>query len=379
MPGTDAPTVTWSQVHAFRLRRHRLTHRAKASDLVAVLRGVCGVQAQVFSAAQLALRARIANLRREDVDQALWRDRRIVKTWSLRGTLHLLPSADFRLYAQALQPLVDREKRWMRKHITEEDLDHAADAIVAALATGPLTRKALTAKVAARGSPALRRLVGSGWGGLAKVASLRGQICHGPSQGAEVTFVRAEDWLDDLEPVGREEADDRLLRAYLAAFGPATPTDYATWSGVPAREMRGAWDRIADDIVAVSIEGTPASALRADASSLRRAPPNRASVHLLPNFDSYLLAHKNKEHLVAAKHYKRVYRTAGWISAVVLSHGRVVGRWRSEGRGKKARIVVEAFARLAKEVKHGIEDEAADVARFLDEPFELSYGLGSTG
>jgi len=91
------------KVVAFRLTRHHLETRADRSDLASVVRDVCGVQAQLPSGAEIALWARIRGLTRDDVERALWKDRSIVRTWAMRGTVHLLPADDLSVYVAALR------------------------------------------------------------------------------------------------------------------------------------------------------------------------------------------------------------------------------------------------------------------------------------
>ena len=93
--------LTWPQVHAFRMARHHLTKRAPEQDLARVVGDIGGVQAQVMSAAELQVAVR-ADCRVEDVRAALWKDKRLVKTWLMRGTLHLLPAEDLPLFAAAM-------------------------------------------------------------------------------------------------------------------------------------------------------------------------------------------------------------------------------------------------------------------------------------
>src|SRR5215469_125491 len=94
--------LTWPQVAAWRVRRHNLDQRAPAGSMLAVASRLCGLHAQVLSSAELTLWARVENLQRGEVRRALWEDRALVKTWAMRGTLHLLPSAELTLWHAAL-------------------------------------------------------------------------------------------------------------------------------------------------------------------------------------------------------------------------------------------------------------------------------------
>src|SRR5260370_33151864 len=91
-----------SQVSAFRLARHYLDDKSKA-DITAVCRDVCGVQAEVMSAAHMQLWARMHNLTRADIDSALYKNQTLVKTNCMRATLHILEATDYPIYIAALK------------------------------------------------------------------------------------------------------------------------------------------------------------------------------------------------------------------------------------------------------------------------------------
>ena len=98
---------------------------------------------------------------------------------------------------------------------------------------------------------------------------------------------------------------------------------------------------------------------------LRRATLDVDTVRLLGPFDSFLLAHATKEHLVDARFYKRVYRAQGWISAVVLRGSAVIGTWTQTSGGRRITIHVELFRREPAPVRCAIEDEVAALSAFL--------------
>jgi winged helix DNA-binding protein len=98
---TDA-ALTAAQARAWRVARHGLDERAPRDAMLDVAAALCGVHAQLPSSAELALWARVDGLRPGDVDRALWKDRALVKTWAMRGTLHLLPAAELGRWIAAL-------------------------------------------------------------------------------------------------------------------------------------------------------------------------------------------------------------------------------------------------------------------------------------
>jgi len=155
------------------------------------------------------------------------------------------------------------------------------------------------------------------------------------------------------------------LKKYLRAYGPATLRDFSHWSGIPVNEARDTWDASADDLCQVRIHGREAWALREDVKTLAEIHLRSPVVRLLPAFDSFLLAHAKKDHLVAPQFYKRIYRSQGWVSPVLLLDGSVAGTWSRVRRGSTLAVTVRPFAKLSRRVREGIEQEAASLGRFL--------------
>ena len=370
--------LTWQQVHAFRLQRHYLARPAPSGDLLDVASSTCGLQAQVMSAAQLALRARTSAVSAQEIEQALWQDHTLVKVWSMRGTLHLLPARELPLYVAALKPYrLKQERRWLAQYgVDDRALAAMADAILEALRAGPLTRRQLTQALQSRlkhSAPQIQDLVEHGWGGLGKYVCLQGDLCVGPNQGQEATFVRRDHWLAEWEDVPGEQAEAWLLRRYLGAYGPAIVQDFAAWAGLSMRDARQIWQRLRPEMATTSVEGKSAAVLESDLATIKAATLESQIVHLLPSFDVYLLGHRSKSHLVADGNYKRVYRAAGWISPVILIDGRVAGVWSYTRREKTLQVNVEPFATISKHQRALIECRATNFAHFFNSTCELAY------
>ncbi len=364
--------LSWEGVLAFRLHRHHLLERASREELDAVVRDMCGVQAQLAAAAQLALWNRVRGLRQEDVTRALWESRSLVKTWCMRGTVHLLAAYDLPVYLGGLRSEgLLREKQWMKRYgLSEEDFPRMSRAIEEALASGPMTRKVLADAVADKVGEWGRPWLEHGYGGVVRLACLEGRVCFGADIGQEVIFVRVNQWLPSFEEMPREEAETTLLRRYLSSFGPATPQDFATWSGMRVGAVREIWGRLRPEVVKVSVEGWESYLLGDDLEGLSKRVAPR-TVRLLPHFDGYLMGHKAKSHLVPEAHYKRVYRKAGWISPSLLVNGRVAGTWETKRRARQIDITVSHFEGLSPEVEEAVEAEVEGLAQFYEAPIDL--------
>src|SRR5579863_10210107 len=142
--------LTWPQAAGWRARRHHLHQRAAPGSLLAVASRLCGLHAQLMSSAELSVWARVENLDREAIQRALWKERTLVKTWAMRGTLHLLPSAELPMWLAALATSGRYLKpaRWQKNFgISLEELDRLSDSVAAALDGCIMTREELVGKV----------------------------------------------------------------------------------------------------------------------------------------------------------------------------------------------------------------------------------------
>jgi hypothetical protein len=364
-----AAEVTWAQVHAFRLRRHHLMSRAPKKDLARVVGDIGGVQAQLMSAAELQVGVR-ADCTVDDVRAALWKHKKLVKTWLMRGTLHLVPAADLPLFAAAMSA------RWMHPinawlkwtQLTEPELMALIDAIGQALADGPMTRQELIAAVGKASSRSrseqMQAILRSGWGTILKPVARSGLLCFGPNRGQSVTFVRPESWLGSWCELDPSSSLIEIGRRYLRAYGPASQQDFARWWGHWSGVGPAMWAGLADELVTVSIEGRHADILVADLSHLTEVEYDSA-VHLLPGFDPYLMGHSSRDHMFDSAYRWKVSRVAGWISPVVLVGGRVVATWSHAVARKTLRISVEPFQRLLPSTLPSIRSRAHEVAATL--------------
>src|SRR5437764_10498489 len=144
------PYITNQAIANFRLRRHHLLNDADApADAVAICRDMCGVQAQVMSAAYLQLWTRNHAITRSETEDALWKTRTLVKTSLMRQTLHLIPADEFSLYIAALKPsrLAQALRVMARFGISREEAESITPLIMDSLTAGPLRRAAIAAAV----------------------------------------------------------------------------------------------------------------------------------------------------------------------------------------------------------------------------------------
>jgi hypothetical protein len=329
VPGVE--TVTWAQVLTWRMRRQFIDPPSGGGP-VEVTRRLAGVQAQVTSASELTIALRQADPRRGAVADAL-AGRTLVKTWAMRGTLHLLPADEAAAYLEVSAAHRNWERGSWQKTFgaTPADLEAIAAAASEALDGGAvLTREELTAEIVGRtGSTHLAEVLGSGWGTLLKPLAWWRVLCFGPPKAGRVTFTGAG-WLRAV-PV----AAATVIRAFLGAYGPATPElfDRVWLSRGNTRKavLRGWFAALGDELAEVDVEGERRVMLAEHVAELAGTGPS-TSVRLLGSFDAYVLGGgTTAEEIVPAAHRAEVSRPGGWISPVILHGGRVAGVWNDEG------------------------------------------------
>ena len=314
--------------------RRQLLDPVGDESAVGVVRRLCAVQAQVASFAELCVRVRRTKSKPGDVGRAL-RDGRLVKTWAMRGTLHLLTPED----AGAFLSLIASGRSWERPSwqkyfgVTPKQLDALREVIRETLAGKVLTREELIGAVTARsGYGHLGEALRSGWGTLLKPYAWQGDLCFGPNRGNRVTFVRPEDassrWVRPREP---EEAAAIAIVAYLRAYGPATVDNFHNWLSrgrVSTRQVRKWFASVGDRLREVEVGGERRYVLAEDLDELLSTKPTKA-VRLLPGFDQYVLGPGTDDpHVLPAGRRRAVSQQSGWIAPIVVASGVVSGTWK---------------------------------------------------
>jgi winged helix DNA-binding protein len=381
-PRTEpALSTTWLRIASLRLDRQHITKRLPARRMLDVVDAHVAIQAQVMSAAELQLNARLDGLRRDDVRDALWQKRTLVKTWAMRGALHLMTAQGLWDFVAAAPTRGGWEtEAWLRYfEVTREELTALMRAIEQVLDGEPRTRADLIAGVAERtgkaGRARLAAKLASGWGTFLKPPAARGHLCHGPDAGRNVTFVKPADWLGlkQPNPMDAQVATGRLVERFLRLFPGAGREGVARWWGSSPARIKAAATAAHLPIVDIEIEGSRGWALADDVAALERAR-EPVGVRLLPNFDAYVNdLPRRVGALLPVEHHDRVHRVAGWVSAVVIVDGRVAGTWQIQS-GKKSALAVQPFATWRAGRTRELKAEVERIATFLDRPLKTEIG-----
>lgn len=300
-----------------------------------------------------------------------------MKTWAMRGTLHLLSVRELPLYVAARD--WQHNASWSN-YFAEFGLSRAQqDAFLLAvpyvLEQGPLTRLQLAEAVAKHTGVAHVRdlILSSSWGTPLKPSAYRGELCFGPGQGQSVTFMNPRGWMGTWQPIEPKLALQDIARRYLQAYGPATADDFAFWWGCRKGDAKKLFQSLAEEVEEVEVEGWQAFALRVTLPLIQSVEPGEA-VHLLPLFDAYTIGvPRDCEPLLAAAYKRQVFNLQGWTFAVILVNGSIQGVWQYTTHRLQTVVKVRLFSSPTVMIRKGIEAEAERLGAFFKTGISLAY------
>ena len=296
------------------------------------------LQGQDFPGVTWAIGLRLPGSTESDVLRA-FTEAKIVRTWVMRGTLHVVAAEDVRWMLELTAPSSVRRAagRLRELSLDEQTLKKSRKVLLNALERAHLTRAELFAELERAGiETAAQRGVYCLWD-----ASVHGLICSGAPRGKEQTFALLDEWLPATRKKTKEEAIVELARRYFQSRRPATLKDFAWWSGLSQREARAGFESIES-----ALDPEP-------------APPRASSAFALPAFDEYLLGYQDRSAVIDARHVKRIFPGGGTFMPSLLLDGRVVGGWR------RASLELELFTKTK---RAPLEEAVQRYARFTTAP-----------
>lgn len=348
------------------LARQMLLDRADVSVVDAVGRLV-GMQGQEPKHPYVGLWSRLADFEETQLDQAI-QDRELVRATLFRGTLHLVTAEDYLRFRTTMAPVLEAGLRMLKERGEGLEPEKVVKAAQKLLAKEPLTftevRDALQKEFPAVNERALgfctRMMVplvmyptGTRWGWP-----------------ANARFTPAETWLSGkLHP---KAAPEELVVRYLEAFGPATPADFQTWSGLPKAKP------VFDSLELEEFTDEAGKTLYDVPDAPRPDPDTEAPIRFLPEFDNLLLAHAKRERIIADEHKPAVFTKNLRVKATYTVDGLVAGLWTAEKKRGVATLTLTPFGRTTKKTATELERAGAGLLRFL-EPDAKTYEVVTAG
>ena len=342
---------------ARRLRSQKLV-LTKCRKPAQVVSWLGAVQAQDYAGAKWALGLRATGLDDQSIDRA-FNDGSILRTHMMRPTWHFVAPADIRWIQRLTGPRVNAlnglyyrngglDTQTMRRGVrvlerSLRDLNY-------------LTRDALASALAESGPP----LLGQSLAYLMMYAELEGVVCSGPRIGKQFTYALLEERVAASSSIPRDEARAELVRRYFTSHGPATFKDFAWWSGLTARDakegvaMNGA--RLEHEIV----DGLTYWFGPDRAATLPLSP----AVFLLPNYDEFAIAYRDRV-LLRAVHRPKSIAASDEFAHLLVVDDEITGRWRRDVTTRSIVVHVQPFRPLTRVEKRAIEVEVDRYGAFM--------------
>lgn len=350
--------------------RQRLVNQQIAHPRLAtpaeLVRWMGAVQAQDYRGALWALGLRLPAASEPDIEAAI-AARTIVRTWPMRGTLHFVPAADVRWMLRLLTPRVIARSSGRYREL---GLDAAAFA-----RSGRLLARALQGRRALirhEACAVLQRggVSPEGQRGIHILAHLaqQGLLCFGAREGRQPTFVLLDEWVPASKQPPRLQALATLATRYISSHGPATLQDFAWWSGLLVKDAQEAVAAAGSRLVKETRGGQTwwvDAATPAGRRTLRRP-----AAALLPPWDEYIVAYKDRDAAVGhlGAHGQDRLKTVG--SALIVIDGRVRGSWKRSLAAGKVRIAPDLWSPTSVAERGAVQRAALRYGRFLGSEVE---------
>ena len=360
---------------AYSLSRRRLATLRLASQLIGgsepstpgeIVRWMLAMQAQELPGAKWSVGLRARRTTEAAVDAAC-DAREIVRSWPMRGTLHLVAAEDlgWMLELTATRALASAASRRAFLGIADADVERAREIAVASLAGGRvLARDAILAAIAAGGV----RTDGQRGYHLLWYLAQTATLVLGAIEGRQQTFALLDEWVPEPRRLEHDEALGELALRYFRSHGPATMRDLARWSGLTMRDVRRGLAVCGGQLASLELDG---AMYHVAPEALAAAPPV-PRVHLLPGFDEYLLGYGDRSAALAPEHGRAVVPGGnGMFLPTIVADGEVVGTWRRTVKAREILVEPMPFGPLSDSLREGLVEAAREYGAFLGMPARL--------
>jgi hypothetical protein len=352
--------VTSIELVRERLRNQMLagSRFRKPGDVVAWLGAV---QAQDYAGAKWALGLRATGLTAAAVERA-FDDGGILRTHCLRPTWHFVTPADIRWMLALSAPRVHAVNAFIYRQLELDAKVFARSraALERALRGGTQMTRLELAQVLQRASIPAK---GLRLAYLVMRAELDAVICSGARRGKQFTYALLEERVPPARALTRDEALAELTRRYFSSHGPATLRDYGWWSGLTGREARTGIEMVGSTLTHTVIDGRSHWFVRH-----RSQAPSGSVAHLLPNYDEYLIAYKDREAVVGPASGNR---RPDVFAHSFLIDGVLAGSWKRTVKGDSVLVEAVAYSRLTPTGRRALEAAAARLGKFVNLAVEV--------
>jgi hypothetical protein len=351
--------MTNQDIPRLRLHNQRIA-RATFEQPADVVAWLGAVQAQDYLGALWAVGLRMRNAVEADIERAL-ANRTIIRTWPMRGTLHFVAAADARWMLELMTPRIvaNNAQRMLRDFDLDENaFARGKDLLARELQGGrQLARNEIykvleaggVSTTSQRGLHILQRLAHDGF------------ICFGAREGKQQTFALLDEWAPKAKRMSRDESLAEIAKRYFTSHGPATLQDFAWWSGLTKADASAGLEMAKRSLAQETVNGQTYWLASSTPATKDSSPP----AYLLPAFDEYTVAYKDRSAALDPAYTKQANSRNGILSPVIVVDGQVVGTWKRTLKKDSLAISQSPFAEFNRAETRAVADAAKRYGNFL--------------
>ncbi|MBE0688982.1 MAG: AlkZ family DNA glycosylase [Anaerolineae bacterium] len=357
--------VAMVEIAAHRLQNQQIEGpRARgAAEAVAWLGAL---QGQDYTGAKWSVGLRLPGSTDAQIEGAI-ADHAVIRTWLIRGTLHLVAAADIRWMLALVAPrlIANNARRYGELELDTQTLTRSNDLLAAALQGGQqLSRPELFAMLQQGG------ISTQGQRGfyMLQRASLDRLICQGVTRANQPTFVALDDAIPAAPAMPRDQALAELALRYFTSHGPASLPDFVGWSGLTMGDARSGLEAVKAQLVEDTYAGT--AYWRPSA-----APDTQEAlvVHMLPGFDEYVLGYRDRSAVLDPLHAQKICPGGnGVFYPTIVADGQIVGTWKRTIKKQKVVVTPQPFAFLSSDAEAGFAAAAERYGAYMGLPVEIA-------
>jgi hypothetical protein len=347
----DFPVIAHQRV------ANHLLNEFKTPDEVVSYFGA--VQAQDYYAALWALRIRMGKASVSQVEAA-FNEGKIIRTHIMRPTWHFVSPKDIRWMLKLTSPRVQAfNDHYYRKSGLDKSIFQKSNSVILKALQGgkQLTRTELNEYLKSAQIPTDNL----GLSFTIMQAELEGIICSGPRKGKQFTYLLLDERVPKTRELSEDEALAELLKRYFQSHGPAQIQDFVWWSGLTVADAKKGINIL--KLKSEEIEGKTYYYLKSSPKV-----ENLGKAYLLPPFDEYFIAYKDRTAILDKNLNKYINAGGGRINGAVMLEGVIIGTWKRKLEKKRVVITVKPFAKLIENQVHSISQASGNYGKFLGLP-----------
>ena len=351
------------RINKYLLSKQHLLPESKSESIIQVADDLCGLHATCPTTPYLSLFIRMKGFSKTDLTSEIEKTKSLIRTRSIRNTLHLLPLDKYFSVFAATRLQIERRSEQYLKHLgmTIDEFDFTADRIMIALSGRGLTTKEIKKEV----------------GGLKftnhvinilcdRLSIVRGKISGGWKSNIH-RYYCFEDFYPKIESTGYqlEKVPEDLVISYIKTYGPVTDTDMIWWSGLKTNIVREALKRKADKLTQLEIADSTGHffMITEDYDMLRQfRTSGNAIIHFLPAMDPYIMGYKDRHRFINVAFYDYVYDRFGNAAPAILLNGEIIGIWDIDD--EKNLLIFFLFQQTGDEIYERVIEAGIEIGKF---------------